>query len=104
MFKLEQNVENESLDSSLQLGCPICGKPFATKHNLNQHIRVHSGERPFICPVCGKGFKQKAHMQKHLSAHKNKDRLNITEVLWMGNRMENVEGEEADSLNGTTEG
>jgi len=71
------------------MGCPICGKQFATKHNLNQHMRVHSGERPFVCPVCGKGFKQKAHMQKHLSAHRNKEPL--AGVLWMGNTMEDTE-------------
>merc|ERR1719216_618784 len=54
------------------LDCPVCGKQFATRHNLGQHWRVHSGERPFSCPVCGKGFKQKAHMQKHLSSHRQK--------------------------------
>ena len=83
-------LEVDNIDTSLPMGCPICGKQFATKHNLNQHIRVHSGERPFGCPVCGKGFKQKAHMQKHLSAHRNKEPL--AGVLWMGNTME-----EADS-------
>jgi len=90
--KISTNMEDESL------GCPMCGKQFATKHNLNQHLRVHSGERPFACPVCGKGFKQKAHMQKHLSAHRNKEPL--TGVLWMGNNMEDVDnGEEMATQN-----
>ena len=39
------------------LDCPVCGKQFATRHNLGQHWRVHSGERPFSCPVCGEIIK-----------------------------------------------
>ena len=69
------------------LDCPVCGKQFATRHNLGQHWRVHSGERPFSCPVCGKGFKQKAHMQKHLSSHRQKGEV-AGQVYWMGNPME----------------
>ena len=91
-MKTESLREENNLDISLQMGCPVCGKQFATKHNLNQHMRVHSGERPFGCPVCGKGFKQKAHMQKHLSAHRNKEPL--AGVLWMGNTMEDADGGE----------
>ena len=72
------------------LDCPVCGKQFTTKHNLGQHWRVHSGERPFSCPVCGKGFKQKAHMQKHLSSHRQRGEV-AGQVMWMGNPMEEPE-------------
>ena len=72
------------------LDCPVCGKQFATKHNLGQHWRVHSGERPFSCLVCGKGFKQKAHMQKHLSSHRQRGEV-AGQVMWMGNPMEEPE-------------
>jgi len=93
-MKTENLREENNVDISLQMACPVCGKQFATKHNLNQHMRVHSGERPFGCPVCGKGFKQKAHMQKHLSAHRNKEPL--AGVLWMGNTMEDADGEQTE--------
>lgn len=73
------------------LDCPVCGKQFATKHNLGQHWRVHSGERPFTCPVCGKGFKQKAHMQKHLSSHRQRGEVVGSQMVWMGNMIEDAE-------------
>jgi len=77
------------------LDCPVCGKQFATRHNLGQHWRVHSGERPFSCPVCGKGFKQKAHMQKHLSSHRQKGEV-AGQVFWMGNPMEDPKDPKMD--------
>ncbi|KAK6029468.1 zinc finger, C2H2 type [Ostertagia ostertagi] len=27
--------------------CPECGKAFKFKHHLKEHIRIHSGEKPF---------------------------------------------------------
>ena len=80
-------AEIDDADSpNKNLPCPACGKHFATKHNLTQHWRVHSGERPFTCPICNKGFKQKAHMQKHMMAHKTRDG-SLSSLQWMGNIM-----------------
>ena len=45
--------------------CQICGKRMLKKSDLDRHIRVHTGERPFQCPVCGQFFSQKRSMDLH---------------------------------------
>ena len=50
------SINKKSRDSSRKHMCDTCGKTFITISNLNDHVRIHSGDKPYICPNCGQRF------------------------------------------------
>uniref|UniRef100_A0A096M6K9 Zinc finger protein 341 n=1 Tax=Poecilia formosa TaxID=48698 RepID=A0A096M6K9_POEFO len=53
-----------------KLKCNFCNKFFSKNFDLQQHIRSHTGEKPFQCIVCGRAFAQKSNVKKHMQTHK----------------------------------
>jgi hypothetical protein len=51
--------------------CPECGKQFRQKAILNQHFRIHLGAKPYCCYLCRKSFAQRAVLDQHLKTHLN---------------------------------
>ncbi|XP_056131120.1 zinc finger protein 37-like [Lampris incognitus] len=47
--------------------CQYCKKCFKLKGDLTNHIRIHTGEMPFSCYVCQRSFKRSSSMKRHVS-------------------------------------
>ena len=49
--------------------CKTCQKCFGKKFNLERHIRIHTGEKPYQCFVCDKKFPRKETLDDHKATH-----------------------------------
>lgn len=58
------NEDENSGKSLAKYSCPICKKAF-TKVSLRNHIRSHTGERPFPCAKCLVPFSRRSDLNAH---------------------------------------
>lgn len=70
---LNMHQMHHELDSSKcsedgkELFC-VCGREFASKHNLQMHIKYFTYEPRFVCKACGKRYNGTNLLRQHMKA------------------------------------
>lgn len=61
--------ENEKQPAPKRFQCPHCEKSFGKSSHLRDHIRTHTGDRPYHCQYCDKAFTQYSNLRTHTRIH-----------------------------------
>lgn len=49
--------------------CVVCGYVAASRSAMENHMRTHTGEKPFICHYCNARFNLKGSLKRHILTH-----------------------------------
>lgn len=65
-----KEVEGEDDKVPGAYDCNVCGRSFPFLSSLSQHMRRHTGARPYKCPYCDHRASQKGNLKVHIRSHK----------------------------------
>ncbi|XP_061805990.1 zinc finger protein 516-like isoform X2 [Nerophis lumbriciformis] len=66
----KNDLESEDDKIPGSYDCNICGRSFPFMSSLSQHMRRHTGARPYKCPYCDHRASQKGNLKVHIRSHK----------------------------------
>ena len=75
MFTTSSNlkIHRDSVhDKIMKYSCDTCGKQFPVKDRFDNHLRTHTGEKPFVCEVCSACFSDPSGLANHRLKHLDK--------------------------------
>ena len=67
MANVDMHMEIHSGEKPFE--CSHCEKTFSHKDNLDVHMQIHSNDKPFECIQCGKTFSSKSKLNRHMMMH-----------------------------------
>uniref|UniRef100_A0A4W5NHH1 PR/SET domain 15 n=1 Tax=Hucho hucho TaxID=62062 RepID=A0A4W5NHH1_9TELE len=66
--ELEANGEEGTKYRKEPSECPICGKVFSCRSNMNKHLLTH-GDKNYSCEICGRKFFRVDVLRDHIHVH-----------------------------------
>ena len=61
---------------SRNYACPHCNKRFSRGYYLTDHLKVHTGDKPYTCGICGKTAATRSNYNSHLRTHITREPVN----------------------------
>ncbi|XP_063960034.1 uncharacterized protein LOC129266487 [Lytechinus pictus] len=68
LYKLHMEMHAE-----LQYKCTECEDKFALENQLINHLKFHTGGKPFACSMCKASFSQDSSLAEHMQMHKKEN-------------------------------
>ena len=72
---------NKSHEITKRFHCKICNKGFSRNCEMQIHLRIHTGERPYQCELCGTSFLSQSQLAKHRKKSHQKVYAKTVEML-----------------------
>jgi len=61
----QKSAESSTTSHKFVCSWPNCSKSYSAKSYLIEHLRTHTGDRPFTCSNCSRGFARIMDLKKH---------------------------------------
>jgi len=68
-FRTKCKLETHVKRVHYKVSCEVCGHLVSDKYELENHMRNHTGEKPFKCNLCDAAYSRQLSLTYHLTTH-----------------------------------